>query len=68
MIGWAEGTLHMTDLEMCSSSLSLHTGLAGIRWDPLKLRYRDFIALAVWGNSTEVQKAVGNLIPVSARK
>ena len=67
-MGWAEGTPHLIDLEMCSSSLSLHTGLAGLRWDPLELRYRDLMALAVWGEATEVEKAVGNLISVSDRK
>lgn len=68
LVGWAEGSPHLTDLELCARSLSLHTGVAGLRWDPLRLCYRDYIALAVWGNATEVQKAVGRLIPVSARK
>ena len=48
-------------------SLSLHTGVAGLYWDPMKLRYRDTMALAVWGNTTDLQQAVGRLIPVSAR-
>ena len=48
-------------------SLSLHTGVAGLYWDPIKLRYRDMMALAVWGNTTDLQQAVGGLIPISAR-
>jgi len=62
LIGLAESSQHLVDLQLCARSLSLHTELSGLVCTTERPDLMDHMVLAVWGSGAEVELVVGGLI------
>jgi len=56
-----EGFRHLEDLQLAASSLGLVTHVEGGGWDRDRMRYRDLLVLALWGDTRTVHQAAGRL-------
>ena len=62
MVGLAECSQHLLDLQLCARSLSLQTELSGLVCTTERPDLADHTVLAVWGSGAEVEQVVGRLI------
>ena len=62
LVGWAESSQHLVDLQQCARSLHLQADLSDLIGHSERPHVRDHLLLTVWGRQADVELAVGRLM------